>query len=478
MTLPGAAWLVRLPVRVRLTAWYVALLGVTLAALSGFLLLRLRADLVAGLDGSLDARSAELLVALRDAGDGDFGEGSGAALAGLPGGESAAQLLSPAGRVLAHGTDAIAGQPMLAPDRLAEVRPGHRVWATVRLGHERERFRVLAAARGGSRDRQILVVGSSLDGVDESVDRLQLLLLIAVPGALALAGTGGWLLAGRALPPVARMTRQAGSIGADRLDERVSVPPARDELALLAETLNTMLHRIERAVVLQRRFLADASHELRTPLAVMRAELEVGLRDAQLSGDGAEVLESTVEEVERMGRVVEDLLTLARADEGRLELLPHRIDLSEVASKVVRRLRPIAEAKRIALTFEGAKAEVVADQPRMVQVVSNLVDNAVGYTQAGGTVHVLVWQGTGEVGLSVRDTGPGIAAEALPQVFDRFFRADAARSRANGGSGLGLAICKELVEAHGGRITAESEPGTGNVFTVTLPAAPLRRGGG
>jgi two-component system OmpR family sensor kinase len=468
MTLPGAAWLARLPVRVRLTAWYVALLGLTLAALSGFLLLRLRADLVAGLDGSLDARSAELLVALRDAGDGDFGEGSGAALAGLPAKESAAQLLSPAGRVLAHGTDAIAGRPMLGPDRLAEVRPGHRVLATIRLGHERERFRVLAAARG----REILVVASSLDGVDESVDRLQLLLLIAVPGALALAGTGGWLLTGKALSPVARMTRQAGSIGADRLDERVSVPVARDELALLAETLNTMLHRIERAVVLQRRFLADASHELRTPLAVMRAELEVGLRDAQLSGDGAEVLESTVEEVERMGRVVDDLLTLARADEGRLELLPHRIDLGEVASKVVRRMRPIAEAKEVALTLDRAKAEVVADQPRMVQVVSNLVENAVGYTEPGGTVHVLVWERTGEVGLSVRDTGPGIAATTLPLVFDRFFRADAARTRAQGGSGLGLAICKELVEAHGGRIGVESEPGAGSVFTVTLPLAP------
>ena len=472
MRLPGAAWLARLPVRVRLTAWYVALLGLTLAALSGFLLLRLRADLAAGLDGSLDGRSMELMLALRDDGDGDFMEGSGAALAGLPSRESAAQLLSPAGRVLAHGADAVAARPMLGPDSLAEVRPGHRVWATVRLGPEHERFRVLAAPRDGARGREILVVAASLDGVDESVDRLQLLLLIAVPGALALAGTGGWLLAGRALSPVARMTRQAGSIGADRLDERVSVPVARDELALLAETLNTMLHRIERAVMLQRRFLADASHELRTPLAVMRAELEVGLHDARLSGDGAEVLESTVEEVERMGRVVDDLLTLARADEGRLELLPRRIDLGEVASAVVRRLRPIAEAKEIALTLEGARAEAVADRPRMVQVVTNLVDNAVGYTEPGGAVHVLVWQGTGEVGLSVRDTGPGIAAATLPLVFDRFFRADAARTRAQGGSGLGLAICKELVEAQGGRIGVESEPGAGSVFTVTLSAAP------
>jgi two-component system, OmpR family, sensor kinase len=457
---PGAAFLARLPVRVRLTAWYLGLLGLTLAALSGFLLLRLHADLAASLDSSLEGRADELLAA----------PPGGAALAGLPGRESAAQLLSPDGSVLASGGDGIAPRPMLGPDLLAQVRPGHRLWATVRLGGEDERFRVLAAALDGPRGREILVVGSSLEGVSESVDRLRLLLLIAVPGALVLAGTGGWLLAGKALWPVARMTRQAGSIGADRLHERVTVPAARDELALLGETLNTMLDRIEHGVVLQRRFLADASHELRTPLAVMRAELEVALRDPRLSGDGSGVLESTIEEVERMSRIVEDLLTLARADEGRLELLPRRLDLGEIASAVVARLRPIAEAKRVALTLEAAGAAVVADRSRLEQVVSNLVDNAVGYTEPGGSVRVLVWERDGQAGLSVRDTGPGIAAATLPLVFDRFFRADTARAR--GGSGLGLAICKELVEAHGGRIGASSRPGAGSEFTVTLPRVP------
>jgi heavy metal sensor kinase len=461
---PGAAFLARLPVRVRLTAWYLALLGSTVAALSGFLLLRLRADLAASLDGSLEGRADEILAA----------PPSAAALAGLPGRESAAQLLSPDGRVLAGGGDGIAARPMLGPDRLARVRPGHRVWATVRLGAEDERFRVLAAPDDGPRGREVLVVGSSLEGVDESVDRLRLLLLVAVPGALALAGTGGWLLAGKALWPVARMTRQAGSIGAGRLHERVTVPAARDELALLGETLNTMLDRIERGVVLQRRFLADASHELRTPLAVMRAELEVALRDPRLPGDGSGVLESTLEEVGRMSRVVEDLLTLARADEGRLGLLRRRLDLGEVAAAVVARLRPIAETRRIALTLEleGGGAWVLADRSRLEEVVSNLVDNAVGYTEPGGAVRLRVWQEDGQAGLSVRDTGPGIAAAALPLVFDRFFRADAARDRARGGSGLGLAICKELVEAHGGRIGASSRQGAGSVFTVTLPRAP------
>jgi heavy metal sensor kinase len=466
MTLPGRGWLARLPVRVRLTAWYLALLGLTLVGLSGFLLLRLRADLVAGVDGSLDARAAEILVAVRDRGNEGFGEAGEAALASLPRPDSAAQLLSPDGRVLASAGDAVASRPLLGRDPLAAVRPGHDVRTSIRVGPERDRFRVLATSAGGD----VVVIGSSLEGVDESVDRLQLLLLLAVPAALALAGAGGWLLAGRALSPVARLTRQAEAIGADRLDERVTVPPAPDELARLAETLNGMLDRIERGVAQQRRFLADASHELRTPLSIMRAELDVGLREAHLAGERPEVLQSTVEEVERMSRVVDDLLTLARADEGRLALLRERVELGEVAAGVVAMLRPIAEAEGITLALEGDGAAVVGDRARIAQVVTNLVENAVKYTGAGGTVRVGVWERDGEAGLCVRDTGPGIAAGALPRVFDRFFRTDTARSRAQGGSGLGLAICKELVAAHGGEIRAESQLGVGSAFTVTLPA--------
>jgi two-component system, OmpR family, sensor kinase len=473
--LPGAALLARLPIRVRLTTWYLGLLALTLAALSGFLLLRLNADLVAGLDGSLDARAAEILLSLHDAGDEAFGPASRAALAGLPRRESAAQLLTPDGRVLAGAGDVIAMRPLLTPDRLAGLRPGQQLRTSVWTVPEHERFRVLATGLQAGRRREILVVASSMDGVRESVDRLQLLLLVAVPGALALAGVGGWLLAGKALSPVARITRQAGAIGGSRLQERVSMPPAHDELALLASTLNTMLDRIERGVTQQRRFLADASHELRTPLAIVRIELEVALRDAHTANGSAEVLQSTIEEVERMTGIVDGLLTLARADEGQLELLPEPVDLGEVAAAVVAKLQPIAEAKRITLTLQAEAPEVVADRARIMQVVTNLVDNAVAYTGPGGRIGVRVWEAADEVRLSVRDTGPGIPPTALPRVFDRFFRADTSRSRAGGGSGLGLAICKELVEAHGGHIEAASMVGVGSTFTVSLPPHPPPR---
>jgi two-component system, OmpR family, sensor kinase len=461
-------WLARLPVRARVTAWYVLLLALILATLGPFLLLRLRADLVAEVDEGLDAQAAGVL-----ADDDGLAVISGRPVAGLPPGETAAQLLSAGGQVRDHAGTAASGQPLLTPAMLRRVLAGHQVRAEVRAGPGGAPYRVLALRRGGRGSQTALVLAAPLADVDRSVERLRLLLLVAGPVALALAGGGGWLLTRAALRPVDRMTEQADAIGADRLGDRVSVPDAADELTRLARTLNGMLERIEHGVVTQRRFVADASHELRTPLAVMRAELEVALRDHDPAADASEVLDSAAEEVARMSKIVDDLLTLAHRDENRLELLLEPVDLGKVASGVAVQLRPLAEAAGVQLSVEApAGAVVLADRARLTQVVTNLVDNAVKFTGAGGSVRVRVWEADDGAGLAVADTGPGIAPEHLRRVFDRFYRLDAARSRARGGSGLGLAICRELVEAHGGRIWAESVVGAGSTFSLALPIQP------
>jgi heavy metal sensor kinase len=463
-----AGWLARLPVRARLTAWYVLLLALILAALGSFLLLRLRADLVAEVDEALDAQAAGVL-----ADDDGLAVIAGRRVAGLPPGETAAQLLSADGQVRDRAGSAAPDQPLLTPAMLRRVLAGHQLRAEVRAGPGGPRYRLLALRRTGRGAPTALVVAAPLADVDRSVQRLRLLLLVAGPIALALAGGGGWLLTRAALRPVDRMTEQAGAIGADRLGDRVSVPDAADELTRLARTLNGMLERIERGVVSQRRFVADASHELRTPLAVMRAELEVALRGQDPAADASEVLDSTAEEVARMSKIVDDLLTLAHRDENRLELLVEPVDLGGVATAVAAQLRPLAEAAGVELGVEAPPvAAVMADRARLAQVVTNLVDNAVKYTGAGGSVQVRVWEQADGVRLAVADTGPGIAPEHLPRVFDRFYRLDAARTRSRGGSGLGLAICRELVEAHGGRIWAESVPGAGSVFALALPVQP------
>jgi heavy metal sensor kinase len=317
---------------------------------------------------------------------------------------------------------------------------------------------------------RVIVVGESLRNVDESVRQVLLLLLLALPAALAAVALGGWWIARKGLRPVERMTLQAEAVGIDRLHERIEVPPTQDEIGHLAVTLNAMLDRLELGVEDKHRLVADASHELRTPLAAMRAELDVSLMDDALDPEAREVLESTREEVDRMSRIVNNLLTLARVDEGRLELLRTDVDLSEAIEAAARPLRPLATAKRIQLTVDGDSFEAHADPQRLELALTNFIENAIKFTEPEGEVFVTSWRSNGEVGVTVKDTGPGIAPAARTHVFDRFYRADPARSRERSGSGLGLSICREIAEAHGGRVWVESEEGKGSSFSLALPA--------
>jgi signal transduction histidine kinase len=233
-----------------------------------------------------------------------------------------------------------------------------------------------------------------------------------------------------------------------------------------------MLDRLHTAITEQRRFTADASHELRTPLAIMQTEIDVALRSPQTPDGSRPVLASIGEEIARTRRIVESLLTLARADEDRLVVASGPVDLREVARSVHDRLRPSAEAKGSALALDvpSEPAVVSGDEVRLDQLLTNLIDNAITYTPAGGTIDVRVDAGNGFVRAEVADDGPGIPAADVPHVFERFHRVDKARTRAGGGAGLGLAICRSIARAHGGDVEVRSTAGAGSVFTVRLPA--------
>lgn len=455
-----------LPIRLRITIWSVALLAILMTALGTFVVIRLRADLVAGVDSTLTTRASQISLGLAAPGEGEFQDVSDAALRQLPGSESAAQLLDARGTVLESSGDAAAGDPMIGAEDLAGVGRGDSVTRTVPLGPDAEPFRVLAVGLPGAGER-IVVVATSLDAVSASVGRLTTLLLLAGPALLLVAGLGGWWIARAALAPVSRITRTAGEIGIAHLDERVEVPTTADEIHDLAVTMNDMLERLQRGVTDQRRFIADASHELRTPLAVIRAELEVDLRDPGLPPEARETLASMHEEIEAMGAMVDDLLTLTRADEGEFLLNPEPMDLRESAAQVRDALETIAATSSVEVGLEGDEAPVFADRRRIEQVVRNLVANAITYAGRGGHVVISTWTQEGSARCSVRDDGPGIPEAARPHVFDRFFRADPSRTR--GGAGLGLAICREIVVAHGGRIEVSSEEGKGSTFTFWTP---------
>jgi heavy metal sensor kinase len=467
---------VSLPIRVRLTLWYLGFLAVVLVVLSGFLTLRLHAGLTRGLDESLAIRAAQISLGLQNGCEGEFRDVSDASLVGLPQGESGAQLLGPDGAVLESTGDPAAERPLLSPPQVRQVLAGNTLRTKISTGGDAEGFRVLAVALPPTACSGVIVVATSTDEVGRSVRELLVQLALGGPIALLVAGGGGWWLAGRALKPVARMTREADTIGIEHLEERIDVPPAGDEIQRLAVTLNAMLDRLERGVEDKRRFAADASHELRTPLAVMRAELDVSLRDADLSPSAREALESAQEEVERMRAMVENLLVLARADDGSLELLRAPLDLAEVTSSVAQNASTLGRPKEITLMIEGPHVSVRADRARIEQVITNLVSNAIGFSPRGGKVRLSTWSENGRAGCTVTDEGPGVSPELAGRVFERFVRGDVARAN-DGGSGLGLAISREIVAAHGGHIWVDSRAGEGGSFSFWLPAeepAPKR----
>ena len=445
-----------MPIRVRIGLASAALLAVIVAALGAFLVVRLRADLIGGTDRELRPAAAQIAADYAKEGVPEFRDSAGTVLKGE---RAAAQLLAPDGRVLTSFGDPVAAVPMA---RSADAGAAF----TRRLGRPPQAFRLTARPVERHGRRAFVVAGESLAPVERSVRRVVVLLLIAGPAALLLTAVGGWWLARRALRPVDAMTGTAAAIGLERLDERVPEPAARDELWHLARTFNTMLDRIRDGVHEQRRLVADASHELRTPLAAMRAEIDVSLRADELSPAARDVLASAREEVDRLSRMVDDLLTLASADDGRLALDLRPADLAMLAADVAEAQRPLAARRNVTIELSGPPAPVRADRDRLGRAIRNVVENAIEFSPPGGVVELTTAPGR----LQVADEGPGVPAELRERVFDRFFRADPSRTRETGGSGLGLAIARELVAGHGGAVRVEPSA-RGSVLAIELPEA-------
>ncbi|HJT58893.1 MAG TPA: ATP-binding protein [Ktedonobacteraceae bacterium] len=316
----------------------------------------------------------------------------------------------------------------------------------------------------------VVQVGEPLASLDTTLRSILIEFLLIVPFILLFGALGSYWLAAHAFGPIQRLTRTAQQIEAEDLHQRVPVPRARDEVQNLALTFNDMIERLDKAFTQQRRFVADASHELRTPVAAIRSMIDVTLAQGAGEEEAVHVLSEVNVVTERLGHLINDLLTLARADEGQtlLERKPVRLDL--LATDVAASTELLAAEQDIAVTVDTSEPVLVlGDEVRLIQVILNLLQNALVYTNAGGKISLKVEARDNNALLSIRDTGIGIAPEHLEHIFERFYRADAARSRAVGGSGLGLAIVDWIVHAHKGTISVESEVGKGALFTVSLP---------
>lgn len=319
-----------------------------------------------------------------------------------------------------------------------------------------------------------VLVAARVQANTTEVEQILRSMLVMAPLVLVTSGALGYWLAGRSLQPVEGMIEELGAIqDGTSLNRRLAVPAGDDELSRLAQRLNDMLGRVERSFVALRRFTADASHELKTPLMVLRAGVERSLTHPNTPGDIVPALDETLRQINQMSELVTNLLTLARADEGRASLALVATDLRTLVAEAAETAEILGEALQIEVKVDlpPYAVTVPVDSGRIRQLLMNLVTNAIKYTQADGTITLRLVDGIEQVTLVVQDTGIGIAPGDLPNVFERFWRADIARSRTgeHPGTGLGLAISKWIVEAHGGTLSAQSRPGRGSTFSATLP---------
>jgi two-component system, OmpR family, sensor kinase len=454
----------RLPVRLQVTLAFAAALALVLAAAGAFVYLRFEDELTRTVDAGLETRAAEVAALRRSGG------GLGAPRQGVEQEESYALVVTPAGDVL----DATPGAPELELSA-GELRGAPRFLEREDGTVDGEPARLLAVPAGdniaGDAEQsgtgavpvrgEIVVVGAALDDQREALAALLVLGGAGLLAALLLGSAAGYWAAGIALRPVEAMRAGAEAI-TDTPDRRLPVPPASDEIGRLGATLNAMLERLEAAAAKERRFVADASHELRTPLTILKSEIDVALAADRPAEELRAALASAGEEADRLIRLAEDLLVLARADEGGLAIAPEPLAVGELLDGVAAR-----HGRRGAVSVKAPpELTVQADRERLVQALTNIVDNALRHGAA--PVELSAEDGDGHVRIAVRDHGPGFPPGFQERAFERFARPDAGRG--GGGAGLGLAIVDAIVRAHGGSAAiAAADPGAR--VTLTLPAA-------
>ena len=440
----------RVPLRVRLALLFSLAMALVLAGVGWFAYARIGSDLSHNLDQELRGRAQDLTALVRHGGSLRSTDGRL-----LESGESFAQLVAATGRV-ADATPPLGRQSLLDGEQLARARHGALFVDRPSVPGLDEPARMLAVPLG----RRVLVAGATRENRAETLGSVRDAFLIGGPIALLLASLGGYALAGAALRPIEAMRDRAAEISTSSLAERLPVPDTRDEISRLGETLNAMLGRIEGGVLRERRFVADASHQLRTPLALLTTELELALGRARSPNELRAALVSAAQSTARLSRLAEDLLLLARADDGRVPLKTEEADVADLVEQVARRFGARVDAEPFVANVDPLRVE---------QALTNLVDNAVRH--GGGEVTLTAARRNGAVELHVLDQGAGFPDAFLPHAFERFSRGDPTQAD---GSGLGLAIVETIARAHGGEAHAANRSCGGADVWLALPLRPVR----
>ena len=479
--------------RFKLTLWYVLILGILLISFSTFLYFTLSKSLYRDVDNKLKAL-AELIASESSSPLSKFSFGSidqalEASMNLKPIGKFI-QVLDESGNIGRKSDNLRNVQLPISLNALKNASKGLITFETNRTV-ENTPLRIMTfPVVENSHVTKIVQIASSLEGVEDALNKLFLILIIAVPSTLILASLGGQFLAHKALKPVDNITQTARMITSQNLNQRINPPKVKDEISRLIETFNEMISRLDQSFRQMKQFSSDASHELKTPLTILKGEVEVMLRRERTSQEYQQTLKSNLEEINRMSQIVEDLLTLSKADTGEIRLNKEDINLTEILNEVIAQMDRLAKSKKLHLSASNHHQDIhiFGDALRLRELFINLIENGIKYTEEGGSIHIVLQKEyppltrdqsdrlereKGEfVKIIVSDTGIGIAQKDQERIFNRFFRVDKARSREQGGSGLGLSICKWIVEAHQGKIEVESELGKGSSFVVRLPLFP------
>lgn len=452
----------RLPIRVRLTLAFAGVMAIVLTLLGTYLYVRFARDLDASLNQGLRSRAGDVTALVRQA-DSGLSDRGGSPASGL--GEGFAQIIDERGRVI-DVTPGLPRRSLLDRATLATARRRSLIVDRDAALPTGERVRLLATPVTAQDRREVVVVGASLGDRNDALTKLLALLLVGGPIALLLASGAGYGVASAALRPVEAMRRRAAEIGGAGVDQRLPRVAGDDELARLASTLNAMLDRLGEALERERTFVADASHELRTPLTVLKAELELASRAGRSAEELRAAVRSAADETDRLVRLAEDLLVIARSDRGALPVRATPIAASELLERTRERFARRIEDRGRDMGLESDQGLVVYGDPlRLDQALGNLIDNAL--THGAGRVLVSAHELPHGVELKVRDEGDGFPPGFADRAFERFARADGARGR--GGAGLGLAIVAAIARAHGGSVHAGAGGSGGAEVTIRLP---------
>lgn len=449
-----------MPLRLRLAVLFALATALSIAVAGPAFLNQLGDDLHHALDSGLRSRLTAVTEALATPGP----------LPSFGAGQEFSLVQDTDGRTIKATPDAAV--LVLTPEQRQEALAGEAVFTTDRGG---DRTRVLATSAPLGDGRVLVITGTGNDIADDAVERVRDALIVVGPIAAVLAGLGAWMMAAAALRPVEQMRREAATISEHDPERRLAVPATRDEVAALGATMNRLLGRLHDAVGRDRRFVADASHEIRTPLAVLRTELELAARPGRSPEALRQAVTAAGQETDRLIRLSEDLLLLARTDNQQAVLHIAEVRLPELLRTGARRGRARDHDPPVEVDCEEGLV-VAVDADRLLQAVDNLLDNAILHSPKGTRVWLEAGRcagGTGDGGvqIAVLDCGPGLPPEFLPRAFERFHRAEHARSRDTGGTGLGLSIVRSIAEAHGGTAGIENRPAGGARAVLRLPAA-------